>query len=234
MHELKKAGVSIVLVSHSHTQVVQICERALWLHKGQPMGIGPAKETVQAYLTFLDEEEKARVLELNALKEESERRIAAGSVGRSTESLYGPIYNEFDKIDNLRCVFIVNEQEVESFRVHADITIEYSFRLKEPVTDLNVSLAIFSKEGLKLNTISTLNGDLLTDIHTGKVSCRIRIPDFNLNPGHYVLVMPIHEGKSYLYRDVVKEFLVTGNGRLTWELVDFNYEYEVLGPDGTG
>ena len=31
MHELKKQGATIVLVTHSHTQAGQLCDQALWL-----------------------------------------------------------------------------------------------------------------------------------------------------------------------------------------------------------
>ena len=60
--------------------------------------------------------------------------------------------------------------------------------------------------------------------------CRVRIRDFYLNPGTYVLVMPIHEGKSYLYRDIVKEFTVKAGPKLAWNLSDFDYDLDVLTP----
>ena len=232
MHELKKQGVSIILVSHSHTQVVQICEYALWLHKGKPKEIGPAKDVVKSYLGFLDDQEIARVEKLNALRAENAEKIKKKLGEGSGDSLYGPIYNETDKIADLKFALIVDGQAVDSVCVHAELNIRYSFRLKQKVTDLNVSIVIFRKDGLKLNATSTLNGDLLNNVHSGEVRCNLKIPDLNLNPGNYVIVMPVHEGKSYLYRDIVKEFVVTGNDRLTWELVDFRYEYEVESSDG--
>lgn len=232
MHELKKQGVSIILVSHSHTQVVQICEYALWLHKGVPKQIGLAKDVVKSYLGFLDDQEIARVEKLNALRAENAEQMKKKPHNGSGDSLYGPIYNETDKITDLNFALIVEGQAVDSVRVHAELNIRYSFRLKQKVTDLNVSIVIFRKDGLKLNATSTLNGDLLTNVHTGEVRCNLKIPDLNLNPGNYVIVMPVHEGKSYLYRDIVKEFVVTGNDTLTWELVDFRYEYEVESSDG--
>ncbi len=33
IHELKQKGVTIVLVTHSHTHAIQLCEKAIWLHK---------------------------------------------------------------------------------------------------------------------------------------------------------------------------------------------------------
>lgn len=111
--------------------------------------------------------------------------------------------------------------------MHDELTIDYSFTLIGKVTDLNVSLSFYTEDGLHMNVLSTLNGDLLKHIHGGVVRCSVKIPDFNLSPGTYVLVMPVHEGKSYLYRDIVKKFVVTGQDRMTWGLTDFRYEYRV-------
>ncbi|MCH7959946.1 MAG: ABC transporter ATP-binding protein [Candidatus Hydrogenedentes bacterium] len=229
MHELKQAGVTIVLVTHSHTHAIQLCEQALWLHEGKAMALGPAKETVQRYLDFLDGETANRVRKLNELKTQTSAEMNAKSNG-SEGRLYGPIYDEFDRVHDLRVRLLVNGEETDRLSVHDELVIEYSFTLAEKVSDLNVTLAFFRKDGLKVNALSTLNGDLLKGVRDGEVRCRVTIPDFNLNPGHYVLVMPIHEGKSYLYRNVVREFAVVGRNQLTWEVMDFRYEYEVSTP----
>ena len=224
LHELKKRGVTIVLVSHSHTDVAQLCDRALWIHKGKMMGTGPAKEVVTSYLQFLDKEEARRKREAQEIRKERDQRKASE---KKTVDLYGPIYDDLDKIEDLEVALIVNDAETDLIEVHSEVTIRYRFRLKAAVTDLNISLVFFRKDGMRLTTISTLNGDLLKNIHEGVVSCEVKIDDFHFTPGAYVLVMPIHEGKSYLYRTVVKEFMVTTNGSLTWQLTDLKYDYRV-------
>ncbi len=232
LHQLKKAGVTFVLVSHSPTHVIQLCERALWLHKGEVMKLGPAKETVQAYMDFLDTEQVEKIRELNILREGSakllqKKNVEAAARKESGESLYGPIYDEEDRIKDLVVNLSVDNEETHAFCVHDELCIDYSFTLIGKVTGLNVTLSFYAEDGLRLSVLSTLNGDLLKHIHQGEVRCSVRIPDFNLAPGTYVLVMPIHEGKSYLYRDIVKKFVVTGRGQMTWGLTDFQYEYNV-------
>ena len=140
------------------------------------------------------------------------------------------MYTEFDRITDLEVTLLVDGRETTSVRVHDEVEIRYSFTLLKRVTDLNVTICLYTKDGLKIAAVSTLNGDLLKDIHEGTVRCTVRIPDFNLNPGEYVLVMPIHEGKSFLWRGVVHEFVVTAPDKLTWELVDLRCEYTVEEP----
>ena len=231
LHELKKQGVSFVLVTHSHTHAVQICEQAIWLDRGKIKKQGPAQATVKAYLGFLDQREEDRLKRLNELKDTTTRKIEDTQQETSSAGMYGAIYDEHDRVDDLKVEMIREGQAVDAVHVHDEVQIKYRFRLKEHVTDLNVSTMIFRKEGLKLSTISTLNGDLLKDVHTGSVQCTIRIPDFNFNPGLYILLIAIHEGKSYIYRNVVKEFIVKSDGKLLWEIVDLKYDYTIEDPE---
>lgn len=52
IEEMLGQGVSIVLVSHGVGDIRRICRRALWLHKGAPMMLGPADEVLDAYLDY--------------------------------------------------------------------------------------------------------------------------------------------------------------------------------------
>lgn len=231
LHELKQSGVGIVLVSHSHTHVVQLCERAIWLERGQPVQAGSSDDVVKAYLDFMNKEAEDRIVRLNELQKETSKALEQRAKRAAMESLYDALYTEFDRIERLEFTIRVDGKETHSIRIHDTVEIEYSFELLKQVSDLNVSLCFYTKDGLKISTLSTLNGNLLKNVREGRVHCRITIPDFNLNPGEYVLVMPIHEGKSFLWRGVIYEFVVTAPDKLTWELVDLRCEYSIESPE---
>ncbi|HOR27844.1 MAG TPA: ABC transporter ATP-binding protein [Candidatus Sumerlaeota bacterium] len=243
LHQIKKQGVTFVLVSHSQTHIVQMCERAIWLHQGRLMQLGPSTEVVQAYLDFLDQENLERLREQpdgaeaapSRPKEEKRQpippagaRISEATRKAAADGLYHAVYDEQDRVEDVRLEFYAGDSPVDVVTMHQRLTIRYSFRLRQPVTDLNVSLVFYRADGLQLSTISTLNGHLLRDFHEGQIECEVEIEDFCLVPGTYVLMMPIHEGQSYLYRNVVKEFVVRSNGRLSWAVLDFPYRYRVL------
>jgi hypothetical protein len=59
------------------------------------------------------------------------------------------------------------------------------------------------------------------------VFCEVRIPDFDFVPGHYVIMMPIAEGQSHLWRDIVKEFYVDGGGKLYFGIKEITHTYKV-------
>ena len=48
--ELKNAGKTIVIVTHSMDQVRRFCNRAVWLYKGEIRKDGPVEEVLSEYL----------------------------------------------------------------------------------------------------------------------------------------------------------------------------------------
>lgn len=53
IYQFKQAGRNIVFCSHNMYQVRQLCDLALWLHRGECRAIGTAAEVVEEYLDFL-------------------------------------------------------------------------------------------------------------------------------------------------------------------------------------
>lgn len=60
LKSLKEQGTTIVLVSHSLEQVKKICDRAIWIDKGQIRKDGPVRKIVSEYLEVQEEYRKAR------------------------------------------------------------------------------------------------------------------------------------------------------------------------------
>src|SRR5262249_30495960 len=50
MEEFLARGATLVLVSHAPAQVVELCQRAVWLHEGHVVASGPAADVVQAFV----------------------------------------------------------------------------------------------------------------------------------------------------------------------------------------
>lgn len=56
MKELLNSGATIVLVSHSEAQIREICQRAIWLDKGEVMEDGPSSKVVVSYAQFINQQ----------------------------------------------------------------------------------------------------------------------------------------------------------------------------------
>ena len=50
LEELKNSGKTIVIVSHSLSAVKKLCNRAVWLYKGEVREDGPTEEVIEKYL----------------------------------------------------------------------------------------------------------------------------------------------------------------------------------------
>lgn len=51
--DLRSQGKTVILVSHSMDTVRTMCDQAAWLNKGELKAVGPAEQTIQAYLDSL-------------------------------------------------------------------------------------------------------------------------------------------------------------------------------------
>lgn len=219
MQQMKKTGVTIVLVSHSHAKILQLCERAIWLDHGEVMQVGKSKAVVQSYLDFLEREEQKRLeKELGA-----EEAVKAKRQMPKDSGLYGPVYDSGERITDIECALLVDGEEADAVPVHSELTVRFGFRLLERVDDLHATLNFFRKDGLLVSAIATMKGGELRHIHQGRVVCEVRIADFSFCPGTYVIMLPICEGRSYLYRNVVKEFFVSSGGEVFWGVNDLRY-----------
>jgi ABC-type polysaccharide/polyol phosphate transport system ATPase subunit len=54
MRQLCSEARTIVLVSHSLGSIEQLCDHAIWMHKGELKMHGDPEEVVHAYTEFLD------------------------------------------------------------------------------------------------------------------------------------------------------------------------------------
>lgn len=240
MEVLKAEGVTLVLVSHSHAKIIQVCEKALWIHQGQTKAFGPARNTVQDYLDFLAQEEQNLLIKSQQVTKKSEKKETVGkpvemvcslskeSFDAAQAGLFGPIYNEKEQIKNVFVRLFSDGKETDVIAFHSTITIRVFFSLKTTVRQLHATLNIYRRDGILVSALATMKNQLLENISSGDVCCEVTIPDFDYVPGVYVIMLPICDGKRYLFRNLVKEFVVDGSGGLFWGITEPKHEMACL------
>lgn len=60
MHGFIAQGHSVIFVSHSTNQMKGLCDRVMWLHQGECVGLGTTEEILPAYQDFAKEYNKIR------------------------------------------------------------------------------------------------------------------------------------------------------------------------------
>lgn len=84
LYDLRRAGTSMILVSHGMGNIADLCDEAVWLTKGEVQQIGPARDVIASYIASVNEKEAARQAAEHA---RAERRAAhhAAAPGRTAD-----------------------------------------------------------------------------------------------------------------------------------------------------
>lgn len=143
------------------------------------------------------------------------------------EELYGG-YVEQSGIKDFRAVALSDGTPAGAIQVNKPLAIEFGFTPLRKINDLNVSLVFHTKDGKRLSTISTLNGDLLKQSGDQTVLCRVNISDIPFSAGQYVVTMSVHEGNAYMWRDAILELRVSPNRFMVWNQISMQYQYNVF------
>lgn len=70
LREIKAAGTTVVIVSHSLGQIEQICERSIWIHEGKIREEGEPRRVHMDYLEYMGQKQQA-------IAEQEKRRLEA-------------------------------------------------------------------------------------------------------------------------------------------------------------
>lgn len=73
MKELKAAGVTIILVTHSSDTIENFCNKAIWINDGEIVANGSAREVVSQYQQFMDDQHMQQLLKEEARQKALER-----------------------------------------------------------------------------------------------------------------------------------------------------------------
>jgi lipopolysaccharide transport system ATP-binding protein len=65
IRDMQKAGVTILLVTHSTNTLVEYCDRAIYLKRGRLVKDGPCREVVKLYANDLVDEEGGRAIDID-------------------------------------------------------------------------------------------------------------------------------------------------------------------------
>lgn len=142
LHELRRKGTTIVLVSHALGIVEEICETAVWLDHGVVRRQGPAREIVKAYLDEVNQREleqappapeaaDPQAADPEPVEEQLGQRVGSGEAKIVDVTLLGP--------SGRRSPVLISGQPA-TFRLH--------YQAQSPLTDAVFGLGFFTDAGV--------------------------------------------------------------------------------------
>ncbi|MEZ4861312.1 MAG: ABC transporter ATP-binding protein [Caldilineaceae bacterium] len=189
IQRLRARGVTILLVSHSLAQVLELCEQCIWLDDGKLMAMGDSKEVIQRYLNSVDEDMAMRLLDENA------RRLLASAEEEQEEAEeetvtieapprrwgHGPLRIERVQMYNTQGRSAWSFAPLERVQVKLDYTT--SSPLEEPI----FSILIHKLDGHYLWASNTHDHPVAPIAQAGRGELIVEIPALALTAGRYML-----------------------------------------------
>jgi ABC-type polysaccharide/polyol phosphate transport system ATPase subunit len=209
MRQMQADGVTVLLVSHSNTAVVQMCSTAVWLHEGCVRGLGPAKDVVEQYVEFLDELESQRRIR-TASKRVDKKRVRSDSGIEQTP--YGFFMSNPAELSKYECRMDGGKGSgLDEFDIHDPVAFRLTFHLAHVPSNLKIGFVIFHEDGTRMVVMTSAEGSSLEGFHQQDVDVRLEVTDLCLRPGNYLLVTPIQDGQSFLWRNIASRFTIRGD-----------------------
>ncbi|MBN1206540.1 MAG: ABC transporter ATP-binding protein [Myxococcaceae bacterium] len=197
MTEFKKAGKTIVLVTHDLSTIERWCDLAAWIDAGRIRRMGAPGEVVDEYRRAVAlAEEQAQVMVPAAL--------AADGGALPQVQAAPPATRPEVEISEVRLLGS-SGAPVSTLGAQDPLEVAIHFTARMPVEEVGFSVVLHTKDGVRVYGTSTFREQvpLPTPLPPAGV-VRLRLERVGLSPGHYTLDVSAHsaEGREYsAFRD---------------------------------
>jgi energy-coupling factor transporter ATP-binding protein EcfA2 len=183
LYNLRKKGVTIVVVTHGLDTVESMCDGAAWLDHGELQLVGTGPEVAAAYMGRVNAEERA---ERDRIVAAGAQDLAAGVTGEATEriedvSVTGVQFLDGDRRD--AGVGVYGETLV--IRIHYDAI--------RPVSSPVFGVALYSTSDVHVTGTNTKIGGMRTPEISGKGHIDFEIPALPVTAGDYELTVAVSD-----------------------------------------
>lgn len=181
---LRKAGVSIVLVSHDNEAIKSLCDQALWLEQGRLQAFGATDKVIEAYYASMIAREESRL---------AGERAAAG------ESLDDVIQTQPDRWGSGEVEITAVETLGADGRPHEILpanepaTVRIRYEARERIVGPVFGLGIHRQDGVHITGPNTRDAGLAITAIAGRGHIDFHMPRLPLLPGHYELSVSIYD-----------------------------------------
>lgn len=199
IHEFRRRKKTILFVTHGMDAIELLCDRALWLKKGEAMRVGHPKLVCDAYMADVTKHEEAEMVQLAAANVKAEE---APATAESDEDSRSPKRWGSREIE-LYEVKMLDAQKKEKYIFQSGEPA--AFRIKgwsrHRVTDFVFGIGVFNSSGICCYGTNTQLEKYEPVSFEGEGTVEIRMPSLNLTDGTYFLDVAVHrrDGQPYDY-----------------------------------
>ena len=178
IYNLKREGVTIVLVSHNLDMVRNLCTQLLWIEHGKLQAAGSVQEIAGQYMA-------------DAYNTYNQGQSPAHSNGQKQFKRWGTREVEISSVRFLN----QDGQETDTFHHRDPLTIEIAYMAHKPIEDPEFGLAIYRQDGVHVNGPNTKSGGLDIGVLHGPGIIRYHIAELPLLPARYHVTVAVHDSR---------------------------------------
>jgi ABC-type polysaccharide/polyol phosphate transport system ATPase subunit len=197
IHEMKRQGVTIIIISHNLGVIRRLCSHLIWLEHGKMQAAGPAEVVASQYKEYSNQS-ISRQLTLES-QGDSFRRWGSREI----------------ELTSVRILGTAGEEQ-SIFQTGDEMTIEMTYMAHKPIYEPEFGLAIFRQDGLNICGPNTQMAGIETGIVEGPGLIRYHINELPLLPSRYQVTAAIHDSRlmqAYDYHDLAYPFRVVVRDR---------------------
>lgn len=186
LKEIKANGTTIVIVSHSLSQIEQICDRSIWIHEGKIKEEGRPKEVHMDYCDCMIQEQQNKDVANSSADDKSADSQTDG------KRRWG---NRHAVIQSVK-VSDENNETRKVFKTGSDIIISFDYAISKQVEDAVFGIGIFNRDGVQCYGTNTRIDDIPEFCLKENNSVSIHLKNVSLLPGEYLVDIAIESGSG--------------------------------------
>jgi ABC-2 type transport system ATP-binding protein/lipopolysaccharide transport system ATP-binding protein len=191
LYELRRKGVTIVLVTHSLSLVADLCDEAAWLDGGTLKAIGPSRDVVDAYLSAVNRKEA------EALEESDEPPADADTTGGKTPR------RGSGEVRVTRVEYLDEAGRARPFLTTGKAgTVRLHYTASTALPSVTFGLAFSTESGVTVAGPNSGYGDAAFAVEAGEGHVDFALPELFLQPGEFLITTAVvDKGHAYDYVD---------------------------------
>ncbi len=196
IHEMKRQGVTIILISHNLDMIRRLCSHLIWLEHGQMRASGPTEEVANEY------------------KEYSNQAVGKQMTLQGQEGSFRRWGSQEIEISAVRFLDAAGDEQ-SLFKTGDEMVIEIAFIAHQAVPDPEFGLAIFRQDGVHINGPNSHLAGLEMGEVEGPGVVQYHIKALPLLPARYQVTAAVHDSRllnAYDYHELAYPFRVVTGG----------------------
>ena len=195
IYELRRQGVTIVLVTHSLGQVQSLCDQAIWMERGEVREQGHAIDIARSYL------QQVNITEAEAGFD--------GDLGDADLILEGRGERRGTGEITIEHVSFVNAHKAVTPFANSGrpLVVRIHYKAHQPIKNPSFALRFHTDSGTMVTAPNSRRGRINTGMVDGEGTIFYKIPRMHLTPGTYHLTAGVYdENNLHIFDQREREF----------------------------